>query len=200
MHAMKAQRQSTSMPPLSLNLGARWRSLVNITLRPFYPMTWRLGGRQSWREIVWRWEYLRPGFELRSVQPTMLPRPRTPSCSHVKSKSSASPHTVFTWDLLKYKPYIYTSVFQMDSSPRDLRRKFYAHFKSLSRVPHAPPFHRPLLYYRNNTSWKVLIKKLITVFELIYASNKTRRWLYLVLSAKNAIRLKLNEAVRLQRV
>lgn len=34
---MKAQRGHTGIAPLSLNLGARRRSMVNVTLRPLYP-------------------------------------------------------------------------------------------------------------------------------------------------------------------
>jgi hypothetical protein len=36
VHAMKAYGESGNVAPLILNLGPRWRSVVNFTLRPLY--------------------------------------------------------------------------------------------------------------------------------------------------------------------
>jgi len=46
VHAMKAYSESGGVAPLIFNLGPRWRSVVNFTLRPLY----LLGNR---RDIRW---------------------------------------------------------------------------------------------------------------------------------------------------
>jgi hypothetical protein len=46
VHAMKAYRESEVLAPLILNIGPRWRTMVNFTLRPLY----LLGNK---RGILW---------------------------------------------------------------------------------------------------------------------------------------------------
>jgi len=75
---------SKGIAPLYLDLGARLRSVVDVTIRPLYrrgsiSVSFQLGAEWA-SEPVWmccEMNLHRPGFELRSVQPvayaTMLP-------------------------------------------------------------------------------------------------------------------------------
>jgi hypothetical protein len=72
----KACVGSRGVSPLLLNLGARWNWPVSRPVRcipgkePRYQLNFTLSWPQSLCARVWVWDsLLRPGFELRSVQP-----------------------------------------------------------------------------------------------------------------------------------
>ena len=78
VHATNVRKGSRFIALLILNLGDRWRSVINITPRPLYPLevpqyslNRRLGGPLSWSGRFEGQENLLPlpGFEAWIVQP-----------------------------------------------------------------------------------------------------------------------------------
>jgi hypothetical protein len=76
VHSMRVYRGSRGIAPLRLNLDARWRLVVNVTNQPLYRqkrtvVPFQVEARWA-SEMVWtsfEMNLLRPGFELRAVQP-----------------------------------------------------------------------------------------------------------------------------------
>jgi hypothetical protein len=52
VHAIREQMMSKGIAPLSLNLNARWRKVVNITLWSLHPAWW-----EPSYPVKWRWDH-----------------------------------------------------------------------------------------------------------------------------------------------